>query len=69
MKKIMTLTLALTLAVASSHALAASEKCTIAAVKDDVITLNCGAKADSFKLGDEVKIRTAKTQKKAIEGC
>ena len=68
MKKSLTLILALFLVTASSHALAATTKCTITAVEDNSISLDCGTKAKVFKVGDEVKIRTAK-KVKAIEGC
>ncbi|MEN8257301.1 MAG: hypothetical protein ABFS09_05505 [Thermodesulfobacteriota bacterium] len=68
MKKALTLTLALFLAMASNQALAATTKCKITAIKDGTISLDCGSKADTFKIGDEVKIRAAKKQK-AIEGC
>ena len=68
MKKAITLTLALFLAVASNQALAATATCTITTASDKGITLDCGAKNDSFKSGESVRIRTAK-QKKAIEGC
>lgn len=51
----------------SSVALAASGKCTVIEIKDNVVTLDCGTIAAKLKVGDEVKIKTAK--KKAIEGC
>ena len=51
----------------SSAALAASGKCTVTEIKDNVVTLDCGTTAAKMKVGDEVKIKTAK--KKAIEGC
>jgi hypothetical protein len=70
MKRIVTLALAFALAATSSHALAASDKCTVTAVKNGSISLDCGSMADSFKIGDQVKIKSvAKPQKKAIEGC
>jgi hypothetical protein len=62
------LALALSLAVAANNALAARAKCTVTSVNADSITLDCGTKTKSFKIGDEVKIRTAKKQR-AIEGC
>lgn len=68
MKKIMTLALALSLAAVSNQALAASAKCTVTDVNESSITLDCGSTAQSLKVGEEVKIRTAKKQK-AIEGC
>lgn len=48
-------------------ALAASGKCTVTAVKDNVVTLDCGKAAAKIKVGETVKVKTAK--KKAIEGC
>lgn len=51
----------------SSAVLAASSKCTVTEVKDNIVTLDCGTTAAKMKVGDEVKIKTAK--KKAIEGC
>lgn len=69
MKRIITIALALSLATASTHALAASGKCKITAINNSTITLDCGSTSESFNIGDEVKIRTEKKQKKAIEGC
>ena len=51
----------------SGVALAASGKCTVTEIKDSIVTLDCGATAAKLKVGDEVKIKTAR--KKAIEGC
>lgn len=70
MKKLLTLALALSLATLSSHALAANANCTVTAINEESITLDCGTKAESFKIGDKVKtiIKAAKKQK-AIEGC
>jgi hypothetical protein len=51
----------------SSVTLAASGKCTVTEIKDSVVTLDCGTTAAKLKIGDEVKVKTAK--KKAIEGC
>lgn len=51
----------------SSATMAASSKCTVTEIKDSVVTLDCGTTAAKMKVGDKVKIKTAK--KKAIEGC
>lgn len=51
----------------SGVALAASGKCTVTEIKENVVTLDCGKTAAKMKVGDEVKVKTAK--KKAIEGC
>lgn len=69
MKKVITLTAALFLATASTHALAASGKCQVTAVSDTAITLDCGSKNNDFKVDDTVKIRTATQKRRAIEGC
>lgn len=69
MKTITTLALALALAITSSQAIAKSEKCTVIAVDNGSITLDCKSKGDAFKVGAKVRIKTTKTQKKAIEGC
>ncbi len=70
MKKIMTLMLTLSLAIASSQALAANATCTVTAVNEESISLDCGTTAESFKIGDKVKvIKKAAKKQKAIEGC
>ena len=52
----------------SSTAIAAkSVGCTVTAVKDGIVTMDCGEKADKLAVGSTVKVKTAK--KKAIEGC
>ena len=68
MKRAMILTLSLFIAAAASNSLAATTKCTVTAVNDNSISLDCGIKAKAFKIGDEVKVRAAKKEK-AIEGC
>ncbi len=55
------------LTLTSGVALAASGKCTVTEIKDSVVTLDCGKAAARMKVGDEVKVKTAR--KKAIEGC
>jgi len=51
----------------SGVALAASGKCTVTAITDSVVTLDCDKIPDKLQVGDLVKVKTAK--KKAIEGC
>ncbi len=53
--------------LSSGIVLAASGKCTVTAIKDNVVTMDCGSAAGKMKVGDMVKVKTAK--KKAIEGC
>ena len=65
-KTVLLATLAL-FTLSSGVALAASGKCTVTAIKDNVVTMDCGAAAAKMKVGDNVKVKTAK--KKAIEGC
>ena len=68
MKKLIATTLAIFLIAASaSSSIAASAKCTVTAVDESLVTLDCGKKAEKFTVGAEVKVKTAK--KKAIEGC
>lgn len=68
MKKVLIAVFLLSLATTSDHAMAASAKCNIVAINNDSITLDCSKKTNTFKIGDEVKIKTIK-KKKAIEGC
>ena len=53
--------------LASGVAFAASGKCTVKEIKDSIVTMDCGTTAAKLKVGDQVKVKTAK--KKAIEGC
>lgn len=53
--------------LSSGIVLAASGKCTVTAIKDNVVTMDCESAAGKMKVGDMVKEKTAK--KKAIEGC
>lgn len=69
MKTIITFSLALAMAAATGNALAASSTCTVTEVKNGTLSLDCGAKGDAFQVGDEVRIKGVKAQKKAIEGC
>ena len=41
--------------------------CRVTGVQDQIVTLDCGKKADKLDVGAKVKVKTAR--KKAIEGC
>lgn len=67
-KLITTATLAIFLiATSASGVLAASAKCTVTAIENNVVTLDCGDKAEKLSVGTIVKVKSEK--KKAIEGC
>ena len=55
------------LALTTGASMAAVTKCTITEIKDNIVTLDCGDKAGKMKVGDTIKVKTAR--KKAIEGC
>ncbi len=61
------LTASAILTMATGISMAAVSKCTITSIKDNIVTLDCGKKAGKMKVGDAVKLKTAR--KKAIEGC
>ncbi len=68
MKKLTSALLALAFVVTSTGTvLAASGKCTVTAIEGEKVVLDCGNKAEKFKVGDDVKIKSSKS--KAIEGC
>ncbi len=71
MKQMITLLAAtlfsLSLFCASSSA--ATLRCTVDKVEGDVVTMTCGEKAASLAVGTAVKVKTAKKQAAAIEGC
>jgi len=68
MKKIISTLLAIAFALSTAGAaIAASGKCTVVAVDDNKVTLDCGSHAKDFPVGTDVKIKSAK--RKAIEGC
>lgn len=48
------------------NASAARTKCTISAVKDHAVIMDCGENTGKLKVGSVV---TVKVKKKAIEGC
>ena len=66
-KKMVTLALAVAfMASTATMSMAASVKCEVKSVSGNTVTRDC-SKADKLKVGDKVKVKTAK--KKAIEGC
>ncbi len=68
MKKFTSVLLAVAFVITSAGAsLAASGKCTVTAVEDNKVILDCGTKAANFEVGKKVKIKSMK--KKSIEGC
>jgi hypothetical protein len=68
MKKLTSALLALTIALTSAGAVyAASGKCTVVAVEENKLILDCGKNAKDFPVGTEVKIKSAGG--KAVEGC
>jgi hypothetical protein len=68
MKKLIASSLAtLFIVTSASSVLAASAKCTVKAIDENVVTLDCGKKAATLEVGSKVKIKSVK--KKAIEGC
>lgn len=71
MKKIITLTaVSLFLAtILGVGAYAATLKCTVEKVEGEVVTMNCGDKAELLSADTKVKVKTVKTETTAIEGC
>lgn len=68
MKKLTSVLLAVAFVITSAGAsIAASGKCTVTAVEDNKVILDCGKNAAKFEAGTKVKIKSV--QKKAIEGC
>ncbi len=70
--KAFTLSLAMALFLMTTSAAlvgAASLKCTVTAMDKDLVTMDCGSKAETLNVGDTVKVKTTETKKKAIEGC
>ncbi len=66
-KAIAVLTGCLLLGGVAMSASAASIKCTISAVKDNAVIMDCGDKTADLKVGTVVKVKTKK--KVAVEGC
>lgn len=68
MKKLTSALLAIAFVITSAGSVfAASSKCTVTAIEENKVILDCGSKADKFDVGSQVKIKSVKT--KAIEGC
>jgi len=55
-------------AVFSGLAIATTLTCTVDSVKDGIVTLKCGDKAQLLHTGQKIKIRPV-TKRRAIEGC
>jgi len=51
----------------ATAALGATAKCTVTAIDEASVTLDCGKKAGKLHVGDTVKVKAMKKQ--AIEGC
>jgi len=66
---ITTAIIAVFLAATIGTATAATVTCTVETVKDGIVTLNCGDKADKIREGVKVKVKTTVKKRKAIEGC
>ncbi len=68
MKKLTTGLLALSLVISSATlGMAASAKCTVTEIKDNLVTIECGDQAGKMKIGDNLKIKI--DNKKMVEGC
>jgi hypothetical protein len=51
------------------NAQAARTNCTVSAVKDSAVILDCGDKTSTLKVGSTVSLKTKVQRKKVIEGC
>ena len=68
MKKLTSTLLAIAFVLTSAGALqAASGKCTVVAVEENKLILDCGKNTKDFPVGTEVKIKSSGG--KAVEGC
>ena len=66
----LSLALALFLMTATTGIVAAASlKCTVTAVDEKMVTMDCGKAAATLTVGDTVKIKNMESKKKAIEGC
>ncbi|RJX36271.1 MAG: hypothetical protein C4531_00165 [Desulfurivibrio sp.] len=69
MKKTISTLLAIAFALTTAGAVyAASGKCTVVAVEDNKVTLDCGSNTGDFPVGTDVKIKSV-AKGKAVEGC
>ncbi|MCD6390275.1 MAG: hypothetical protein J7L69_12755 [Desulfobulbaceae bacterium] len=67
-KKLLSLAMAMAFTVSvASVSMAAKVKCEVTEVKDDIVTLDCGKKANKMKKGDKVDLKVKKAA--AVEGC
>ncbi len=70
MRKMTTMLAILLFTVTTTVAIqAATLKCTVVKVDDDIVTMDCGEKAETLSEGAEVKVRVARAKAAAIEGC
>jgi hypothetical protein len=44
-------------------------KCTVSAVKDNAVIVDCGEKSMDLKVGSTVTLKTVTKMKSVIEGC
>lgn len=51
------------------NASAGRTKCTVSAVKDNAVILDCGKQTSSLKVGTVVTLKIKKAKKSVIEGC
>ncbi len=51
------------------NASAGRTTCTISAVKDNAVIMDCGKKTSSLKVGTVVTLKTKSQKKSVIEGC
>ncbi len=58
---------AFVLSLVSVSCYAASAKCTIEKIEGETLVLDCGQKAEKFKAGEKIKIKSHKKQQ--MEGC
>ena len=67
-KKLLSLAMAMAFTVSmASVSMAAKVKCEVTGVEGDIVTLDCGKKANKLKKGDKVDVKAKKTA--AVEGC
>lgn len=51
------------------NASAGRTTCTVSAVKDSAVILDCGDKTSTLEVGSVVTLKTKSQKKKVIEGC
>lgn len=69
MKKVMMiLVIGAGLVLYANGVFAATIRCTVTEITEDSVILDCGKKISKIKVGDKVKMKTAK-KKAAVEGC